>query len=457
MKIDQILVTNDTSIKETMKIIDRGSIRTAIVVDESKRLIGVVTDGDIRRGILSGIDINEQVSKIMNDNPFFVKSSTSKEEIITTLKEKGILNAPVVDENKNVIDIVLLSGGSGTSNFNKSERLNKHLGTILVIGGAGYVGSILVRKLLSKGYRVNVLDKFLYGKESLQDIKENQKLRIVEGDTRHIEDITSAIREADAVVHLAELVGDPACALDTTKTTEINCLATRAIASICKHFQINRLVYASSCSVYGASEGGALLTEESPLTPVSLYAKMKIASEKALLEMRDDNFLPTILRLGTVFGFSYRPRFDLVVNLLTAKAIKEGKITIFGGDQWRPNVHVEDVADTIVSVLESPIEDVGGKIFNVGHEDNNHTINKIGDYVKELIPSAEVVIEDKEVDKRDYKVDFTKIREILGDNIKKNLGDGINEIRVALEQDQELDYCDKKHSNIKFLTENNPN
>jgi len=453
-ELNKILVNQNATIKEAMRVIDRGSMKTAIVIDNSNKLCGMVTDGDIRRGILRGISIDEKISEVMNKNPIYAYTNTPKQEILNILKNKKILNLPLIDENNVVKDFVILSEGVDLSYFSRAPKIRSHLKKILVIGGAGYIGSVLVRKLLGKGYEVNVLDNFTYGKQSLEGIKSNPQLKIIEGDTRYINYVSEALQDVDAVVHLAEIVGDPACELDTRKTQEINYLATRTIALICKHFQINRLVYASSCSVYGASKGNELLNEESELNPVSLYAKMKIASEKALTEMRDENFLPTILRLSTVFGFSHRPRFDLVVNLLTAKALKENKITIFGGDQWRPNVHVADVANTIIKVLESPIDVVGGKTFNVGTEENNCTINKIGELIKEEVPSANVVIEDKEVDKRDYKVDFSRIRKTLGIRMRMSISDGIKEIKEAFEKNPDLDYTKNRYSNIKFLENN---
>ena len=171
----------------------------------------------------------------------------------------------------------------------------------------------------------------------------------------------------------------------------------------------------------------------------------------SLVEMKNDNFRPTILRLGTVFGPSPRPRFDLVVNLLTAKAVRDGKITIFGGDQWRPNVHVEDVAETIISVLEAPLDKVGGEVFNVGSEKNNHTINELGNFVKGKVPSAELIIEEKDVDKRDYKVDFTKLREGLELSLERTVDEGISGIISFLEDNKDINYEDSKYSNVKFL------
>ncbi len=457
-KIENILVQQTKTIKEVMKTIDMAGTRTAIVVDDNIKLLGIVTDGDIRRGILKGLDISEPVSKVMNTKPTYVTESASEEEISETLRSHKIINAPLVDNNMVVKDIIFLNEGKGIVHLNKScniQHIHKPITKVLVIGGGGYIGSVLVRKLLDKGYEVRVLDKFVYGKDSLNSVKDNPKLKIVEGDTRHIEDITAAARDMDAVVHLAEVVGDPACALNPSTTQEINYLATRTVAMVCKHFQINRLIYTSSCSVYGASKADELLTEESPLNPISLYAKMKIASEKALMDIKDENFMPTILRLSTVFGKSHRPRFDLVVNLLTAKALREKKITIFGGDQWRPNVHVSDVGDTIIAVLEAPIDKVGGKVFNVGHEENNHTINDIGRIIKSVHPDAELVIENQSVDKRDYKVSFSRLRDTLNINLNKGVEIGVKEIKEFLEENPDMDHNEIRFSNIKYLQENN--
>jgi len=448
-KIEKLFVSPETSIKETMRVIDYGAVRTALIVDASQKLIGIVTDGDIRRGILAGIDIEESISKVMNPNPASAPVGTPSKELYDMMKNEQI-GIPLLDSEGRVKEFSLLSDDVRIIP-NRAKNVTNHLDRILVIGGAGYIGSVLTQKLLKKGYKVTVLDTFLYGDSSLEDSKTNENLTILKGDTRHVEDITRATRDVDAVVYLAELVGDPACALDPSLTQEFNYLATKLIADVCKHYQINRLVYMSSCSVYGASTGKELLTEESSLNPVSLYAKMKIASERSLNDLQDENFMPTILRLGTVFGFSPRPRFDLVVNILTAKALREGKITIFGGDQWRPNVHVADVADTIIAVLEAPIEKIGGQVFNVGTEKNNHTIDEIGMIVKEVIPGAEIVRTSSEADKRDYKVDFTKLRETLGVSMRFGVKEGIQEIKNALEKDLSIKYTDKTYSNIAFL------
>jgi len=274
----------------------------------------------------------------------------------------------------------------------------------------------------------------------------NPNFKLIVGDIRHIEDITKAIQGVDAVVHLAGIVGDPACALYPLSTIEQNYLSTVLLAKICKYNQINRFVFASSCSVYG--QGKEILDEDSSLSPVSLYARDKINSEKALLELEDENFSPTILRMGTIYGMSYRPRFDLVLNIITALAATKGEFTINGGDQWRPMVHVADAASAYVLALESSLDDVKGQVFNVGSEEQNYRIIELGETVRRMIPSKMIISEDN-VDKRDYRVDFGKIRK-LGFIAKHTIEEGVGEIGDAVRKG--LQFQDKKNSNYRFLS-----
>lgn len=450
--LNKILVNKNSTIKEAMRAIYVGTIRMAVVVDDKKKMIGVVNDGDIRRGILSGKGINEKVLEVTNKHPLFI-SNLDIEGIRSIFdKNPDIFGLPIIDKNKIVKDFVVISKESELIFFSKTQVLARPLSKILVIGGGGYIGSILTRELISRDYHVKVLDNFMYGRQSLHKLEGNPNLTIMEGDTRHIEVVTDAVSDVDAVVHLAELVGDPLCNINPKVTQEVNYLATKLIASVCKHYQINRFVYTSSCSVYGATENEDLLTEDAPLNPQSLYARMKIESENALLEMVDNNFSPTILRLGTVFGYSSRPRFDLVVNLLTAKAIKEGQITIFGGNQWRPNVHVIDVANSIIRILEAPLDKVAGEIFNVGSNDLNLTINNIGEKIKEQVPEARIIKKDNNGDKRNYKVDFSKILKILNFETTIKIEEGIKEIINAFNSNRiRGDYRADIYSNVQYL------
>lgn len=323
--------------------------------------------------------------------------------------------------------------------------------SVLVIGGAGYIGSALLPKLLDKGYYVRVLDLFLYGEDPIEPYLEHPRLEVVKADFRQIDEVVACMRGMDAVVHLGGIVGDPACAIDEELTIDVNLVATRTIAEIAKGFGVSRFVFASTCSVYGASD--EILDERSALNPVSLYARSKIASERVLQSLASPEFAPVILRFGTIYGLSGRIRFDLVVNLLTAKAVVDGKITVFGHDQWRPFLHVDDAAESIVKVLEAPPELVRNQIFNVGSDEQNYTLQQVGEIIHRLVPTAELISMGSDGDRRNYRVNFSKIRRVLGFQPKWTLERGVQQVIEALRSGMIQDYRDARYSNVKFLSE----
>ncbi len=331
------------------------------------------------------------------------------------------------------------------------DELDGKLHRVLVIGGAGYIGSMLCRQLLDRGYRVRVLDALLYGKESVAELMDHPRFEMIKGDSRDVTAVVRAMLEMDAVIHLGEIVGDPATALDEPLTLEINLAATRLVAEAAKGFGAQRFIYASSASVYGASS--ETLNEQSVLRPVSLYARTKIGAESALMALNGPDFHPVVLRFSAVYGLSHRPRFDLVINILTAKAVSDGAITIFGGDQWRPFVHVADVARAIVLCLEAPLESVQGQVFNVGSDQQNYTIDQVGELIHRLIPEAELVYQGGDTDKRDYHVSFAKIRRALGFEPQYTVQDGVREIEAALRDGRIKDYRNKLYSNYKTLSD----
>lgn len=333
----------------------------------------------------------------------------------------------------------------------REARSTEPVEGVLIIGGAGYIGSVLCRQLLDKGYSVRVLDALLYGPESLAGLLGHPRFELLEGDSRDVSAVFRAMLDMDAVIQLGELVGDPACALDERLTLEINLAATRMVAEAAQGCGIKRFVYASSCSVYGASSD--ILDERSALSPVSLYARAKIGCERALQALNGPDFHPVILRLATVYGLSFRPRFDLVINLLTSKAVCERQITVFGGDQWRPFVHVTDVGRAVVRCLEAPLANVKGCVYNVGSDEQNYTISQIGDLIHELIPEAQLVRRENDADQRDYHVSFGKIRRELGFVPEKTVEDGVREIESALRTGRIADCTDKRYSNIKALSD----
>ncbi|MCA9149737.1 MAG: NAD-dependent epimerase/dehydratase family protein [Planctomycetales bacterium] len=321
---------------------------------------------------------------------------------------------------------------------------------VLVIGGGGYIGSALVPRLLESGYRVRVLDMMLYGEEPLEPVRNHPKLELIHADFRIPDQVVSAMRGVEAVVHLGAIVGDPACSLDESLTIDVNLCSTKMIADFAKQFGIQRFVFASTCSVYGA--GSNILDERSAVRPLGIYGHTKYGSERVLLDMASATFQPTILRFATIFGLSGRTRFDLVVNLLTAKAKLDGEITVLNGNQWRPFVHVDDAARSIVAVLDAPLATVGGEIFNVGSNDLNYTILQIGELVNQQVPSAQLIASENDADKRDYRVDFTKIRNLLDFQTTWTLEEGVQQVLDAIVSGRVINYRDPQYSNVAFLS-----
>ncbi len=321
---------------------------------------------------------------------------------------------------------------------------------VLVIGGAGYIGSALVERLLQLGYRVAVLDMLLYGDDSISKFYGHPNFELIPGDLRRIDTVVHAARGRDAIVHLGAIVGDSACSICEDLTIEINLEATRTIAEIGKGFGVNRFIFASTCSVYGASD--ETLDERSALNPLSLYARTKMDSEKVLLRLADHAFAPTIMRFGTIYGLSGRPRFDLVVNVLAAKAIQEGEVGITGGAQWRPLVHVRDAAESIVLALQAPVSSVRGQIFNVGSNEQNYQIAEIGAMIRKMIPTARLVSQPGG-DNRNYRVRFDKIHTTLNFEPRYTVPDGINEVIEAIRAGRIVDYRDCRYNNYAFLSQ----
>jgi nucleoside-diphosphate-sugar epimerase len=320
---------------------------------------------------------------------------------------------------------------------------------VLVVGGAGYVGSVLVRDLLESGYDVTVLDAFMYGDHALESLYGSHRFRVLHGDIRDVESVVRAMRDADSVVHLGGLVGDPACALDEQATVDINLRATWTLAWVARGLGVERFIFASSCSIYGASDG--LLDESSPLAPVSVYARSKADSEQLLIGLADGSFAPCILRFGTLYGRSPRPRFDLVVNLMTAKAVNDGVVTVFGGGQWRPFLHVADAAGAARHCLEADVDLLRGGVFNVGCDEDNHTLGEVAELVCSQVPGSRVCHQPAADVEANYRVSFTKISDQLGFQPRRHLAEGIAEVRDALIGGEVEDYLSDRYSNHKSL------
>lgn len=304
---------------------------------------------------------------------------------------------------------------------------------VLVIGGGGYLGSVLVKRLLDEGYWIRILDSFIYGKRGVRTYTNDNRVDIITGDIRNIQTVNSSMIDIDSIIHLAAVVGDPASKIKPELTVETNYLASQMIAAASKLNRILKFVYASTCSVYGV--GKDILDEDAPLNPISLYARTKISSEESIMNLADNSFRPVIMRMSTLYGYSARMRFDLVVNTMTMSAFTEGRINVFGGNQWRPLLSVEDAADAYIEVIKA---NIGNKIYNVGSEQQNYRISEVAELVKMGIKEAsgkniEVNTEGKNVDARDYKVSFKRIQEELGFKIKNTIPQAAKDIWQKLE------------------------
>jgi nucleoside-diphosphate-sugar epimerase len=323
---------------------------------------------------------------------------------------------------------------------------------VLVTGGAGYIGSHLVRKLLQRGYRVRVLDKFLYGEHGIAELRGDPHLEVRYGDICNIRDVVQAVNGVRAVVALAALVGDAACDLDPQEALTTNYESTRCLLESCREVGVQRLVFASSCSVYGAN-GSELLHEESHLNPVSLYARTRIMSEEVLTREHGPIEI-VILRLSTVCGLSPRMRFDLMVNTITARASVEGRVRVVGANQWRPHIHVQDAAAAFLRAVEAPSAVAAGQVFNVGGESLNFTVGDIANKVVEQIPGTVVEYLDRIEDRRSYRVAFNRIRDVLGFVPEWTVDDAIREVRTVLQTGAVRDYDDERYHNVKQLQRN---
>lgn len=319
---------------------------------------------------------------------------------------------------------------------------------VLVVGGGGYLGGVLVPQLLERGYETRIFDSLVYGTKAVEALKANPRVEIVPGDVRNIQAVVQAMRGCDAVLHLAGIVGDAACEENKEVAIEINRVATKMLADVARGYGISRFLFASTCSVYGASD--YLMDEYSRIAPLTTYARTKADSEAILLAAKSPDFHPTILRLGTLFGLSPRVRFDLVVNLLVAKAATSGKITIFNGGQWRPFVHVHDAARAFITCLEANLDTVSGEVFNVGDYNLNFQLMQLAECIAQIIPGVQLEHIQNE-DKRNYRVSFDKIRSRLGFACEKTLEDGVREVYQLIVSGEIKDHAGEEFSNRLFL------
>ena len=321
-----------------------------------------------------------------------------------------------------------------------------HKPKVVLFGGAGYLGSVLTGQLLDSGYAVQVLDSLRFGDIGVVPYRDRPDFDVIDADICDIPQVSSAVKGAQGAILLASLVGEPACDRDPKQTVDINYLATKSLAEICRYYEVPRFIFASTDSAYGIQEG--IMYEDSPMNPISLYGRLKVRAEREILALKDESFRPTVLRMATIYGLSPRMRFDLVVNILTLNAFVHGKITVHGGAQWRPLVHVADAAKAYVMCLEAPLADVGGQVFNVGSNDQNYQIGQLGDLIKSVFREVKVETVPESPDLRDYHVCFDKISSVLGYRVQRSVTDGIREIERALADGQIADHSHPRHYNV---------
>jgi nucleoside-diphosphate-sugar epimerase len=327
------------------------------------------------------------------------------------------------------------------------------LKNILVTGGAGYVGSGLLRELLQKKYNVTCVDNLMFGGESILDIWHNENFTFIKCDINDLEKFDKILTQNnfDAVIHLAAIVGDPACKLHSELATKTNWDSTKWLLDKCKAIGIPKFIFSSTCSNYGKMDDpNSYVDENSRLAPLSLYAELKVKFEQYMLHEinKTDDFSPTSLRFSTVYGLSPRMRFDLTVNEFTKDLALDRELVIFGEQFWRPYCHVKDFSNAFITVLKSPVEKVAYNVFNVGDTSENYTKQMLINEIKKVLPSSKIKYVEKNDDPRDYRVNSDKIKKELGFKITMRVPDGIEEVRRMVQEGVIKDPEDQKYYNI---------
>jgi nucleoside-diphosphate-sugar epimerase len=320
---------------------------------------------------------------------------------------------------------------------------------ILITGGAGYVGAVLTPKLLAKGYKVTVLDLMIYGEDVLP---KHPQLQAVKGDIRDQELLKRILPGHDAVIHLACISNDPSFELNPNLGKSINLDAFIPLVEISKASGVKRFIYASSSSVYGVKDAAAV-TEEMSCEPLTDYSRFKAVCELLLSRYQSDDFTTVTIRPSTVCGYSPRQRLDVVVNIFANLAINKGEITVNGGDQKRPNIHIEDMTDLYVQLLEIPSEKIAGKIYNAGYE--NHTVAQLAEMVREVVGPQVKLTTVPTNDPRSYHVSSEKIAKELGFVAKHSIEEAVRDMKVAFEKGLLPDsLSDPRYFNVKLMQDN---
>ncbi|MEM7624856.1 MAG: NAD(P)-dependent oxidoreductase [Planctomycetota bacterium] len=318
---------------------------------------------------------------------------------------------------------------------------------VLVLGGAGYVGSAVVRDLLNHGHEVTCFDLMMFGAESMMPWLGRPDFMLIKGDIRDAEQVDRATAGHDAVVLLASIVGEPACNRDPENTRATNVGgAKNALAAAEKH-GVRRFIFASTCSNYGVADTDLPVAEDGKLNPISVYSETKVEVENLVLAAATDTLTPTVLRLSTAFGVSARMRFDLLVSDFTLAGHQDGKVVIFGEQFWRPFVHINDIAKAMRMVLAADEDVVKGEVFNVGANHNNTQKQTLGESVAKHLPGTRIEFVKKNEDPRSYRVEFAKVKKKLGFEPDWDIDAGIVEVRDCLRNNVWPDPNDGRYKN----------
>ncbi|HIE27564.1 TPA: SDR family oxidoreductase [Candidatus Poribacteria bacterium] len=321
---------------------------------------------------------------------------------------------------------------------------------ILVTGGTGYVGCVLTPKLLKLGYNVRVLDIMWFGEECTKQFEDHPDCELIQGDIRDETIVKRALAGIDTVIHLAAISNDPCSDLNPKLTQQVNYDAVKSLVRLSKNSGVRRFIGASSSSVYGIKSEPDV-TEDLPLEPITLYAKLKAATEPIILTEKSADFVPVCIRSATVCGYSPRMRLDLTVNILTSHAVNKGLITVFGGQQKRPNIHIDDITDLYALLVEAPAEKIAGEVFNAGGD--NYRVIEIAEMAREVV-GGDVKIEIADViDERSYHISSEKIKNVLGFIPKRTVRDAIADVKKAFENGLIPDYQNTRYYNIKRMRE----
>lgn len=408
-------IFENKKILDVLKLYEKINSNFCLVVNKNFEFRGVLSSSDIRRAFIKGYNKYSKITKIINKKPLYLKDEINENQISNIISSQDFnnINPPLIPLiNKKNIPYKILNKQDISFPIIKKKNTIRLKPKILLIGGAGYIGTILAKKLLNNGYQVTIFDKFVYiSKQKVFSKLKNKNLKLVKGDTRSIDQTFNVVKENDVVVHLAELVGDPLCEKRPSKTYSVNYLASMTISNICKNLGINKFIYISSCSVYGARTDEKFSDEKSEINPISVYAKLKALCEKTIIRNLGEYCRPCILRLGTVYGESLRPRYDLVLNTFAGLIANNKRVVINGGEQWRPFVHVNDVCDVILKIIKIDKKKINGQIFNVAGF--NYKISQIGKIIKKIYPKINISFSQKNKDNRNYKVSSKKIEKIL--------------------------------------------